>query len=367
MRRSKLVSGVVVLTAAMALLGARTGIALGATPATTTTTVTCTPSSFDVNTATTCTAAVSGGSETPEGTVNWSHTGAGSLSAASCNLANGSCSVTYTPTACDSPVVTGAYQGGTESGSSDNDGDSNEGDGDSDEGGDDSYSDEGGDDSDSDEGGDDSDSDEGGDSDSDEGGDDSDSDEGDSDSDEGDGGDQEGDGDSDDGDADSWAASQDSSGALTVNNCEQGGGATLYRPDLLIRKAGHHHFIGEGIIDGSGTHQRVHSFVRKGHTTTAYIKVENDGNVTDTIVVGGRTSQAGFSAKYYLGKKNISRAIAHHGYFLALAAGRDRTIKLVVTAFKTASSGKERTWQVIGRSLNNPLKRDVVKFTTTIR
>ena len=52
---------------------------------------------------------------------------------------------------------------------------------------------------------------------------------------------------------------------------------------------------------------------------------------------------------------------------LALAAGRDRTIKLVVTAFKTASSGKERTWQVIGRSLNNPLKRDVVKFTTTIR
>ena len=50
-----------------------------------------------------------------------------------------------------------------------------------------------------------------------------------------------------------------------------------------------------------------------------------------------------------------------------MARGAERVIRVVVHAFPAAEVGKERTWQIIGRSLGNPLKRDVVKFATTIR
>jgi len=140
------------------------------------------------------------------------------------------------------------------------------------------------------------------------------------------------------------------------------------RPDLLIKgNTRGAHWIGEGIFDGSGTRQRVHQFVRPGRTTTAWITVENDAKTRDIIVVGGRSHQAGFSATYTFSGRNISRQVAHHGYAFELAPGAQRVIKLKVHAFRTAARGKERTWQVIGRSTNNPLKRDTVKFTTTVR
>jgi large repetitive protein len=85
----------------------------------TSTSVSCTPSTVPVDDTTTCTATVtdtSGGTKsTPSGTVSWSSDEAGGFSAASCTLdADGTCSVTYTPRAVGTHTITAGYGGDAE-------------------------------------------------------------------------------------------------------------------------------------------------------------------------------------------------------------------------------------------------------------
>src|SRR5207245_9733615 len=83
----------------------------------TSTTVSCAPSSVVTNNGSTCTATVadtaSGTASTPTGTVRFSSAGTtnGAFTpASSCSLAIGSCSVTFTPTGAATDTVTGHYQ-----------------------------------------------------------------------------------------------------------------------------------------------------------------------------------------------------------------------------------------------------------------
>src|SRR5205807_418289 len=84
----------------------------------TSTTVSCTPSSVLTNNGSTCTTTVTdtatGTASTPTGTVRFTSAGtaSGSFSpAASCNLKVGSCSVTFTPNGAGTDTITGNYGG----------------------------------------------------------------------------------------------------------------------------------------------------------------------------------------------------------------------------------------------------------------
>src|SRR5207244_2206344 len=82
----------------------------------TATSVSCTPPSVAVDSATACTATVTNGSgaNIPTGTVSWTSDGTGTFSAASCTLdATGKCTVNYTPTAVGTGThkITGSYGG----------------------------------------------------------------------------------------------------------------------------------------------------------------------------------------------------------------------------------------------------------------
>src|SRR5207247_7594376 len=84
----------------------------------TSTTVSCAPSSVVTNNGSTCTATVtdtaSGTASTPTGTVKFGSSGTASgtfTPAPSCSLVIGSCSVTFTPTGAGTDTVTGSYQG----------------------------------------------------------------------------------------------------------------------------------------------------------------------------------------------------------------------------------------------------------------
>jgi PKD domain/Bacterial Ig-like domain (group 3) len=83
---------------------------------TSSTSVSCSPSSVIVNQASTCTATVidtsTGTVTTPTGTATFTETGpAGSFSQTTCTLVSGSCSVAFTPTATGNALVTGTYAG----------------------------------------------------------------------------------------------------------------------------------------------------------------------------------------------------------------------------------------------------------------
>ena len=82
---------------------------------TSSTSVSCSPSSVIVNQASNCTATIndtSTGPTTPTGTVTFSETGpSGSFSSTSCTLVSGSCSVTFTPSGAGNAQITGVYSG----------------------------------------------------------------------------------------------------------------------------------------------------------------------------------------------------------------------------------------------------------------
>ncbi|TMI57412.1 PKD domain-containing protein, partial [Candidatus Bathyarchaeota archaeon] len=93
----------------------------------TTTSVSCTPSSVVVNQAATCTATVtdtaSSGQTAPTGTVTFTSSGTGSFTGSPCTLGSptsnsASCQVTYTPSGVGSHGITGAYGGDANHGSS---------------------------------------------------------------------------------------------------------------------------------------------------------------------------------------------------------------------------------------------------------
>ena len=88
-------------------------------PRTTSTTVSCSPTSVQIGQPTTCTAIVAdsatGTPSAPIGTVNWTSSGPGTFSATLCSLSQtgttASCSVNYTPKA-SGPVIISANYGG---------------------------------------------------------------------------------------------------------------------------------------------------------------------------------------------------------------------------------------------------------------
>ena len=157
----------------------------------------------------------------------------------------------------------------------------------------------------------------------------------------------------------------DITAACTGPGC--GGTPGHFQPDALIRLAKRHtHFIGGGIINGTGHKQHVTNHVLNNHSIAAFVKVVNVGNKVDDIVVGGTGGQAGFKVAYWFGKKNISGAVRGHGYTFHLKPGAHRIVKVIVTALPRAKKGKERTWQILARSTGNPFKRDCTKFTAII-
>src|SRR5206468_1132542 len=88
---------------------------LASTIRSTTTTIACSPASVPDNTASTCTATVAdssgAGAITPTGTVTFTTNSTGTFSSATCTLASGTCSVTYTPTVVGHALITGTYGG----------------------------------------------------------------------------------------------------------------------------------------------------------------------------------------------------------------------------------------------------------------
>jgi hypothetical protein len=78
----------------------------------TTATLSCSPSSVVVGSATTCEATVKGSGSTPTGSVAWSSSSPGEFSGTSCRLSRGACSVKFTPTAAGSSVILNASYGG---------------------------------------------------------------------------------------------------------------------------------------------------------------------------------------------------------------------------------------------------------------
>jgi hypothetical protein len=109
-------------------------------------------------------------------------------------------------------------------------------------------------------------------------------------------------------------------------------------------------------------HQTARVDVRRGVGRTFYIRVQNDGNVPDRILVKGPGSRSGCTARYYFGNVEVTSEIVSGTYRTWLLSPGDRqTLRLRVNVAGDALADAKHSWRVVTSSVHDPLKRDAVK------
>jgi len=155
------------------------------------------------------------------------------------------------------------------------------------------------------------------------------------------------------------------SASPTTLSVQPTGAPASYQPDGQIRRAVKGlNYKGNNIYNGTGNHQTARGKARRGHAVTFQIRVQNDGNTADTFFISAPGQRPpGFRVLYFMGKTQITSAVAAHTFQTqSLARHAYFTFRAVVHVLKHAPLGTVRAWYVDIRSAGNPTKRDVVKF-----
>ena len=138
----------------------------------------------------------------------------------------------------------------------------------------------------------------------------------------------------------------------------------VFRPDALIstRRAGG--YVGNGIYNTTGTGQSKAVKARRTTTKTFYVKVQNDGDTSETLRLKGCRTGSGFTVKYLAGvsgTSNITTAVVNGSYSLAnLGPSASRSIRMKVTVSRKARIGVTKTCALVVSSAGSTNK-DVVK------
>lgn len=134
------------------------------------------------------------------------------------------------------------------------------------------------------------------------------------------------------------------------------------RPDALVGAGGS--FLGDDRYNDTAFGQTITRRMPRGASRTFWIKVQNDGNAPDIIIVNGGFPR-GVSVKYFDHGVNVTRRMSFPGHAEQLQVGGSTVIKAVITVRESAHVGTAYTLHVGTESLNVPEKRDVVAIKIT--
>ncbi|GAH53607.1 unnamed protein product, partial [marine sediment metagenome] len=144
--------------------------------------------------------------------------------------------------------------------------------------------------------------------------------------------------------------------------------STVYQPDNQVRNQGEGSYIGDGIYNTDGTNQTKSQTVDNEATAVYDIKIENDGNVSDTFTVTGNAGGSGWTVTYYdalTGGSDITSDVTGGGWSTgSLAAGANKEIRAEVTPSGLAG-GTSKDVLVTSTSAGDS-SQDAVKATTTV-
>jgi hypothetical protein len=99
--------------------------------------------------------------------------------------------------------------------------------------------------------------------------------------------------------------------------------------------------VGDNVYNTTGKNQTKGGKAKLGKSKTFYVSVQNDGTATDTIALKGSKSAKGFTVKYFVGKKDVTKQVVNGTYqFQNLGQGATaKSIKVVVKVKTTAKVG----------------------------
>ena len=144
--------------------------------------------------------------------------------------------------------------------------------------------------------------------------------------------------------------------------------AAGYRPDALLRLSTETVYVGDNIYSTDGTGETKEATVAVNTAVIYYVRLQNDGNVAQTLRLTGTAAPAGWTVKYILtGNLDITAQMTGVGYTLPSVAARTFSALLLqvqVTPTNTLTNTTCET-RVTVTSTVDAGKSDTVKMTTT--
>lgn len=142
-----------------------------------------------------------------------------------------------------------------------------------------------------------------------------------------------------------------------------------YQPDLQLRLNAGGSYSGDNFYSADGTNQTLTQYTNSYGLGEFRLRIENDGNVTDSFRVTSQAGDANWLIAYYLlpGNANITGLVTGSGYTINnLAPGDGVDIYLQMTDQNGLAPGVGKAIYPQVRSLAEGTKKDVGKLVTRI-
>lgn len=133
------------------------------------------------------------------------------------------------------------------------------------------------------------------------------------------------------------------------------------RPDAELRRSTEQAFVGNNVYNTTGANQTRTIVRQRNRTATFFVRIRNDGNVTESYKVTGTRGNARYTVVYRQGSTVITGAVTAGTHTLAnVAPGATRTIRVDVTPRSSAPRGNRNTLVTV-RTATAPVVKDTVK------
>ncbi len=143
--------------------------------------------------------------------------------------------------------------------------------------------------------------------------------------------------------------------------------ASDQRPDGLVSTAKSSGYVGNDVYNTTGAGQTKATQARRTQVRTFYVRVANDGNVTNTFTVKGSAAKAGSTVTYLSGTSNVTRAMrSPAGWRVTLGAGTARLVTVRVAVTRKARIGVVLPAMVRAAWSGDGTRADVVKAAVKV-
>jgi len=146
-------------------------------------------------------------------------------------------------------------------------------------------------------------------------------------------------------------------------------GVSDQQPDAEVSTAASTGFIGNDVYNSTGVSQTRTLTARRTTARSFYVRVRNDGNVTDVMTLRGSHAAPGSSVRYYAGTTttNVTTAMrSRTGRRISLAPGRSSLIRVRIQILSTAAIGSRKPATVSATWTGDGTRVDVAKAVVKV-
>ncbi|MDO9495288.1 MAG: Calx-beta domain-containing protein [Nocardioides sp.] len=139
------------------------------------------------------------------------------------------------------------------------------------------------------------------------------------------------------------------------------------QPDLWISKSAASAYLGDNVYNATGARQQAVSRASRSQARTFYVRIYNDGNVSNTFRVTGSAAIKGSKVRYLSGARDVTRAMrSAAGWKVTLRPGTYRLVKVRIAVLSGATVGSTKGALVRAGWTGDGSRVDVVKAVVKV-